>query len=119
VAGAHRPALSIERPSRSRCTAPYPSPVFERILRAVAILVSAVIIISFGLFAIDELNGASKANEAKLAQDLEANPPPAAERQREKDHGTVREAIDDANDVVVSPFQGIVSSDDSLWVQRG
>jgi hypothetical protein len=93
--------------------------VLERVLRIAAMLVSVVIVLSFVLFAIDELNGASQRNEAKLAQDLEANPPPAAERQREKDHGTIREAIDDANDVVVSPFQGITSSDDSLWVQRG
>jgi hypothetical protein len=93
--------------------------VLERVLRIAAMLVSVVVVLSFVLFAIDELNGASQRNEAKLAQDLEANPPPAAERQREKDHGTVREAIDDANDVVVSPFQGIASSNDSLWVQRG
>ena len=93
--------------------------MLERVLRTAAILVSAVVVLSFVLFAIDELNGASARNEAKLAQDLEANPPPAAERQREKDHGAVREAIDDANDVVVSPFQGIVSSDDSRWAQRG
>jgi hypothetical protein len=93
--------------------------VLERVLRIAAILVSVVIVLSFVLFAIDELSGASQRNEAKLAQDLEANPPPAAERQREKDHGSIRETIDDANDVVVSPFQGIVSSNDSRWVQRG
>jgi hypothetical protein len=93
--------------------------VLERVLRIAAMLVSVVIVLSFVLFAIDELNGASQRNEAKLAQDLEANPAPAVERQREKDHGTIREAIDDANDVVVSPFQGITSSNDSLWVQRG
>ena len=93
--------------------------MLERVLRIVAMLVSVVVVLSFVLFAVDELNGASQRNEAKLAQDLEANPPPAAERQREKDHGTIREAIDDANDVVVSPFQGIVSSDDSRWAQRG
>ena len=93
--------------------------MIERILRIVAILVSLVVVASFVLFAVDELNGASQRNEAKLAQDLEANPPPAAERQREKDHGALRETIDDANDVVVSPFQGIVSSSDSRWAQRG
>ena len=93
--------------------------MLERVLRIAAILVSVVIVLSFGLFAIDELNGASSRNEARLAQDLEANPPPAAERQREKDHGAVREAIDDANDVIVSPFEGIVSSSDSRWAQRG
>jgi hypothetical protein len=93
--------------------------VLERVLRILAILVSLVVVVSFGLFAIDELNGASSRNEAKLAQDLEANPPPAAERQREKDHGAIRETIDDANDVVVSPFEGIVSTSDSRWTQRG
>jgi len=93
--------------------------VVERLLRTVAIIASLILVVSFALFAIDELNGASKRNEAKLTQDLEANPAPAAERQREKDHGAVREAIDDANDVLVSPFQGIVSSDDSRWAQRG
>ena len=93
--------------------------MLERVLRIIAILVSVVIVLSFGLFAIDELNGASARNEAKLAQDLEVNPGPAAERQREKDHGAVREAIDDANDFVVSPFDGLVSSHDSLWTQRG
>ena len=93
--------------------------MLERILATVAIAVSLVVVISFGLFAIDELNGASSRNEAKLAQDLEANPPPAAERQREKDHGAVRETIDDVNDAIVSPFDGLVSSDDSRWTQRG
>ena len=93
--------------------------MLERVLRIVAILVSLVVVVSFGLFAIDELNGASSRNEAKLAQDLESNPPPAAERQREKDHGAIRETIDDANDVVVSPFEGIVSTSDSRWAQRG
>jgi hypothetical protein len=93
--------------------------VVERLLRTVAIVVSLVVVVSFGLFAIDELSGAAKRNEAKLSQDLEANPPPAAEHQREKDHGAVREAIDDANDVLVSPFTEIVSSSDTRWVQRG
>jgi hypothetical protein len=93
--------------------------VFERLLTTVAIAVSLVVVASFVLFAVDELNGASSRNQAKLTQDLEANPPPAAEQQRERDHGAVREAIDDANDVLVSPFDGIVSNDDSRWAQRG
>ena len=93
--------------------------MLERILRTVAIVVSLVVIVSFALFAVDELSGAAKRNEAKLAQDLEANPPAAAERQREKDHGSVREAIDDADDTLVSPFTGIASGSDDRWVQRG
>ena len=91
----------------------------ERLLRTVAILVSLILVASFALFAVDELNGATRRNETKLSQDLEANPPPAVERQRERDHGAVREAIDDANDVVVSPFTGLASSSGNRWVQRG
>ena len=37
---------------------------------------------------------------------------------REKRHGKVREAIDDANDVIVSPFTGVVSPSSSIWLQR-
>jgi hypothetical protein len=92
--------------------------VLERILRIAAILVSAVVVLSFVLFAIDDLNATSQADEAKLSQELEPNPPAAAQRQREKDHGAVREAIDKANDVVTSPFTGIVASDDSIWIKR-
>ena len=91
----------------------------ERLLRTVAIAVSLILVASFALFAVDELNGATQRNEAKLSQDLEANPPPAVERQREKDHGAVRETIDDANDVIVSPFTGLTSSSGNRWVQRG
>ena len=91
----------------------------ERVLRIVAIAISLVVVASFAWFAIDELNGASARNEAKLSADLEVNPTPAAERQREKDHGALREAIDDADDVIVSPFAGLVSNDDSRWTQRG
>jgi hypothetical protein len=46
-------------------------------------------------------------------------PAPAAdvERAREKKHGKVREMIDDANDVLLSPFAGVVQSKDA-WVKR-
>lgn len=87
-------------------------------LRLAAIAATLVLVASFGAFAVDELGGASSRNEAKLSQDLEANPSPPAERQRERDHGAVREAVDDADDVLVAPFAGIVPSD-SRWVQRG
>ena len=48
----------------------------------------------------------------------QADPTPRTERQREKMHGQVREAIDDADDVLISPFAGAVHSQ-SIWAQRG
>jgi len=44
-------------------------------------------------------------------------PAPAAEHAREKKHGQLRELIDDANDLLLSPFAGAVGSEDA-WVKR-
>src|SRR5438270_554909 len=78
----HPRAIRVVRTSSPVGTAPYPSRVVERVLRIVAIAISLVVVASFAWFAIDELNGASARNEAKLSADLEVNPSPAAERQR-------------------------------------
>src|SRR5947209_10385971 len=80
------------------------------------------------MFAIDQAQNGSKQQVSKLAGEIEpttaatninqANPSPKTERQREKMHGQVRETIDDADDVLLKPFTGVVSSN-SIWVQRG
>jgi hypothetical protein len=85
-------------------------------------------VISFALFAIDQARDGSKQQIAKLGQRLEpsnaatnvnqADPSPRTERAREAKHGDVREAIDDANDILVSPFSGVIDSS-SIWAQRG
>ncbi|MEY2533557.1 MAG: hypothetical protein QOF29_1467, partial [bacterium] len=48
-------------------------------------------------------------------------PDPSAteEQARERAHGPVREAIDDANDVLVSPFASLAPQDDGTWARRG
>jgi hypothetical protein len=95
----------------------------------VSTLASIVLLISFGLFAVDQARGGSKQQVARLGNELQgasdasrnvnqADPSPRAERARERRHGDLREAIDDVDDVLVSPFTGIVHSD-SIWVQRG
>lgn len=103
--------------------------MIARIVTWVSTIASIVLVISFGLFAIDEARGGSKQQIAKLGSEIgsksdasrnvnQADPSPRAERAREKQHGDVREAVDDANDVLVSPFAGAVDSN-SIWVQRG
>ena len=102
--------------------------MISSLLRLAAIVVSAIVLVSFGLFVIDEARSGSNQTVAKIAgadnptQSAgnvdQANPPAATERVREKRHGKVREAIDDANDVIVSPFTGIVSPSSSIWLQR-
>ena len=92
--------------------------VIERAIRAVAIVASAIVLISFGLFAIDQARAGSKREQDKLAQQDTADPTTADERRREKAHTDIREAIDDADDFLLSPFTGIVDSGGE-WARRG
>jgi len=91
-------------------------------------IAALVLLASFGMFAVDQANNGSKHQVAKLGSEIEtgavkanvnqADPSPKTERAREKAHGDVREAIDDVDDVLVSPFTGVVDST-SIWTQRG
>ena len=102
--------------------------MISRLVTFASTIAALVLIASFGLFAIDQARDGSKQQVAKLGSKLEptnaatnvnqADPSPRAERAREKKHGDVREAIDDANDVLVSPFSGMTNSK-SIWNQRG
>src|SRR3979409_1410203 len=92
--------------------------VIERAIRAVAIVVSAIVVISFGLFVIDQAQAGSKREQNKLAQQDTADPTAAQERAREKAHSGIRETIDDADDFLLSPFTGIVNGGGD-WVKRG
>ena len=75
------------------------------------------------MFAIDETDKGSKAQQAKLERELGPTTDPIApsaaqEAARERTHGKVRETIDDANDVLLRPFVDLVDSD-SAWVNHG
>jgi hypothetical protein len=89
-----------------------------RLIRIVAVAACAIIVIGFMAFASDEANKGSKKQVQRIDQAMDA-PAPAAdvERAREKKHGKVRETIDDANDVLLSPFTGLIESNDA-WVKR-
>jgi len=99
------------------------------VLRWFSIAATAILLLSFGLFAIDQAyKGSSQqvakigyANEAQAsARDNinQANPTPRIERARERRHLSPREALDDVNDLLISPFAGITDST-SIWLQRG
>src|SRR3954469_6296288 len=102
--------------------------MLARLLTWVSTIAGLVVLASFAMFAIDQAQNGSKQQVAKAAAAREpvnsasnvnqANPSPKTERQREKMHGQVREAIDDADDVLVKPFAGAVNSS-SIWAQRG
>jgi hypothetical protein len=92
--------------------------VIERAIRVVAIVASAIVLISFGLFAVDQFRATSEREQNRLAEQDTVDPSAAQERQRERKHSGLREAIDDADDFLVSPFSGIVEGG-GRWATRG
>ncbi len=96
------------------------------IVRLCAITAAAFVAASLLLFALDETREGSQTQQRaidhkeQVFSDTEVaalDPAPEVERIREQRHSGVREAIDDVNDVLLSPFLGLVESD-STWVSR-
>ena len=96
------------------------------LVRLVAILCSGLVILGFAYFATDELDRGSKTQQGKLDRELSGEvgdptpiaPSPAQEAAREKVNGSFREAVDDANDVLLGPFTNLIDSKDR-WVGHG
>jgi hypothetical protein len=90
-----------------------------RLLRLAAALASALVALGFLAFASDQLSQGSQTQVQKLGEETSSPAAgPTAERTRERRHGAVRELIDDANDVLLAPFAGVVDSREA-WVRRG
>jgi hypothetical protein len=93
--------------------------LLQTILRWASTIACAIIIVSFGLFAIEKAQGGAKDQAEKVVGINEPSPDPQNEREREQEHSDIREAIDDANDFLTQPFAGVVDDSGSIWVQRG
>ena len=100
----------------------------DTLVRTLAVVASVVVGLSFLLFAVDQLSEGSEnqvraldgasAGRAVSQRDLDApSPLPTVERVRERRHSAIREAIDDGNDVLVTPFTGLIDSK-QIWVER-
>ena len=89
-------------------------------------MASGLVILGFAYFATDELDRGSKTQQGKLDRELSGEvgdptpiaPSPAQEAEREKVNGGFREAVDDANDVLLGPFTSLIDSNDR-WVGHG
>jgi hypothetical protein len=95
------------------------------LIRLLAIATSGIVLLGFVLFAVDEMSHGSKTQQRALDRELgdttdtaPVAPTAQAERAREAEHGTVREAVDDANDVLLRPFADLVDSSNA-WVEHG
>jgi hypothetical protein len=96
------------------------------LIRLVAIVCSGLVLLGFAYFATDEMSRGSQNQQNALDSELAADPdpPPVApspeeESAREALNGTFREAVEDANDVLIGPFATLVESADNTWVTHG
>ena len=96
------------------------------LIRLVAVACSGLVLLGFAYFATDEMSRGSQNQQNALASELAGTedplpvaPSPDEEAEREKLNGTFREVIEDANDVLIGPFAGIVESSDNRWVRHG
>jgi hypothetical protein len=92
--------------------------VIQRLLFIASTLCTAIVVLSFGMFAVEEANAGSTTQQNKVENVDQANPSARTERAREAKHTKVRELVDDANDALTSPFDGITNSS-NIWMQRG
>ena len=92
------------------------------LLRALSVVASAIVLLSFGLFALDETRAASQRSASEIAglrASRSADPDPTEERARERAHSSVRELIDDADDILIAPFAWAAPGGGGKWAQRG
>ena len=97
------------------------------LIRICAITAALFVAFSFALFAVDQAREGSQNQVEKLrdeggrapsqARIDQPSPPRDVERFREAQHSSVREFIDDGNDLLLSPFTGLIDSD-HVWAQR-
>jgi hypothetical protein len=96
------------------------------VIRLAAIVMSGFVLFGFAFFCSDELDRGSRTQQQALDYELQGfneDPPPIArtaaeEAAREAAHGSLRELVDDVNDVLLGPFVDLVDSND-VWVIRG
>jgi len=95
-------------------------------IRWLSLIACAFVTLSFLFFAVNQTSTASQnsvrgiSGEAGVKAESATkvpNPPPAVEQVREKENDKFHEFVDDVNDVLLSPFTGIVDSKD-IWVRR-
>ena len=95
-------------------------------VRLLAIVLSGIVILGFAFFATDELGRESQNQQNLIDREVTGSvvdpapiaPTPDQENAREHANGTFREVVDDANDILLDPFTGIVDSTDR-WVTHG
>jgi hypothetical protein len=95
-------------------------------VRWASLIASAFVVLGFVFFVVNQTSTASKNQVTAITGGTNVkaesatkvpNPPAAVEKVREQENDPFHEFVDDVNDVLLSPFTGIINSD-SIWVIR-
>jgi hypothetical protein len=89
--------------------------VISRVLRLTAFLCCALVVLSFAMFARDQMAGASAHQQTELVAGSNSRAAAGASSER---HAQPRRFIDAAAKVLRMPFDAIVQSS-NLWVKEG
>jgi hypothetical protein len=89
------------------------------LLRIAAAIACLFVVLGFCMFANEQATAGSKGQVAKVNNAMNQPAPSSSDEQaRQRAHGQAHEVIDDANDILLAPFAGLVSPGDDPWVQR-
>jgi hypothetical protein len=88
--------------------------VIYRALRLAAFVCCGIVVLSFAMFARDQMAGASEHQQSELVAGTTSTAAPALTHR----HSQPRRFIDGAAAKLTSPFSAIVQSNDA-WVKRG
>ena len=91
------------------------SRVISRSIKLVSLACCLLVSISFGLFAIDQMAGASTHQQTELAAGSDVSLPPVVQT---KPHAQPRRFIDGAAKALTAPFDAVVKSSNG-WVKHG
>jgi hypothetical protein len=96
------------------------------LIRLIAIVCSGLVLLGLVFFATDEMSRGSQTQQNALGAELDGGPDPTPvapspeeEVARERLNGTFREAVEDANDVLIGPFADLVDGSSDRWVTHG
>ena len=96
------------------------------VVRWLSLIACAFVLLSFLFFLVDQTSEASQnqvnAIGGQAGVKIESatkvpDPPAPVEKVRESENDGLHEFVDDVDDVLLSPFTGIVDSD-NIWVRR-
>lgn len=91
---------------------------FAGLLRLASLVICLIVIVSFGIFAINQTEGASARQQRELnvgTSAATAAPPKSSSTHK----GALHNAIDEASNGLTSPFSGLTSGSSSEWTIHG